>query len=306
MTKSPKRKMIIGIMANTTKKSAYQVISDLVNILDKNGFDYLLSKEISGDKKYSTLKLNKNAFLDDDKLSRQCDMIISIGGDGTMLATAFHAQKYDKPVFGINLGKLGFLVDANIDQVERFIKELKSGKYSIEERMVVTGECIGHNVEKLYAINDIVVDKGGWPKMIELTITVDGEYVTTFAADGLIIATPTGSTGYSISVGGPIVSPKTDVITLSPVSPHSLSVRPLVLPSTQEIVVRADSLHKEIHVNCDGQRVFAFPPPLEIKVTKSSRPLKVVHTSFISYFEKLRKKLLWGIDLRKNVIDKEQ
>lgn len=304
MTKSKKNKMTIGIMANTTKKSVYSVISELIEILNKNDFDYLLSKEITRDKKHLFLKLNKNSFLDDDKLSMRSDMIISIGGDGTMLATAFHAQKYDKPVFGVNLGKLGFLVDANVDQLERFIKELKSGKYSIEERMVVTGECIGHSVEKLYAINDIVVDKGGWPKMIELTITVDGEYVTTFAADGLIIATPTGSTGYSISVGGPIVSPKTDVITLSPVSPHSLSVRPLVLPSNQEIIVRANSLHKEIHVNCDGQRVFAFPPPLEIKVTKSKRALKVVNTSFTSYFEKLRKKLLWGIDLRKNVIDK--
>ncbi|MDO8550478.1 MAG: NAD(+)/NADH kinase, partial [Ignavibacteria bacterium] len=152
-----------------------------------------------------------------------------------------------------------------------------------------------------YAINDIVIDKGGWPKMIELTITVNGEYVTTFAADGLIIATPTGSTGYSISVGGPIVSPKTDVITLSPVSPHSLSIRPLVLPSTQEIVIKAESFHKEVHVNCDGQRVFAFAPPLEIKITKSKRPLKLVHTSFTSYFETLRNKLLWGIDLRKNL-----
>jgi NAD+ kinase len=300
----PKRKMTIGIMANTTKKSVYNVISELIKILNENGFDYLLSKEIARDKNHKVLKLNRNCFLDDNKLSRESDMIISIGGDGTMLATAFHAQLYDKPVFGVNLGKLGFLVDANVDQLEPFIKELKHGKYTIEERMVVSGECIGHKVEKLYAINDIVVDKGGWPKMIELTITVDGEYVTTFAADGLIIATPTGSTGYSISVGGPIVSPKTDVITLSPVSPHSLSIRPLVLPSNQEIIVRADSLHKEIHVNCDGQRVFAFPPPLELKVTKSKKALKLVHTSFTSYFETLRKKLLWGIDLRKNAIDK--
>jgi NAD+ kinase len=227
-------------------------------------------------------------------------MIISIGGDGTMLATAYHAQFYNKPVFGINLGKLGFLVDANIDQLEKFIEELKHNKYSIEERMVIEGECVGHKVEKLYAVNDIVFDKGGWPKMIEITITVNGEYVTTFAADGLIVATPTGSTGYSISVGGPIVSPKADVITLSPVSPHSLSMRPLVLPSNQEIIIRADSFHKEVHINCDGQRVFSFSPPLEIKITKSGRPLKIVRTSFISYFETLRSKLLWGIDLRKN------
>jgi NAD+ kinase len=301
MAKYKTRKMIIGIIANTTKEKVFSVISELVKILKDNGFDYLLSDDIKSYKKLLTEKINESNFLDEDKLCKRSDVIISIGGDGTMLATAFHAQFYNKPVFGVNLGKLGFLVDANVDQLEIFIEELKNGKYSIEERMVIEGECIGHKVEKLYAINDIVIDKGGWPKMIELTITVDGEYVTTFAADGLIMATPTGSTGYSISVGGPIVSPKTDVITLSPVSPHSLSVRPIVLPSSQEIVIKAASFHKEVHVNCDGQRVFAFPPPLEIKVTKSKRSLKLVHTSFSSYFETLRNKLLWGIDLRKNL-----
>jgi NAD+ kinase len=301
MTKNKKRKMIIGIIANTTKEKVFSVISELIKMLKDNGFDYLLSDDILSYKKRLAEKINENRFFDEDKLCKKSDVIISIGGDGTMLATAFYAQLYNKPVFGVNLGKLGFLVEANVDQLGIFIEELKNGKYSIEERMVIEGECIGHKVEKLYAINDIVIDKGGWPKMIELTVTVDGEYVTTFAADGLIIATPTGSTGYSISVGGPIVSPKTDVITLSPVSPHSLSIRPIVLPSTQEIVIKAASFHKEVHVNCDGQRVFAFAPPLEIKVTKSKRPLKLVHTSFSSYFETLRNKLLWGIDLRKNL-----
>lgn len=296
-----RKKMIIGIIANTTKKEVFSVVSDLVKVLKENEFDYLLSDDILFHKKLLKEKLKESKFVDEDKLCRRSDLIISIGGDGTMLASAYHAQFYNKPVFGVNLGKLGFLVDANIDQLEMFIEELKSKKYSVDERMVIEGECIGHKVEKLYAINDIVFDKGGWPKMIELTITVDGEYVTTFAADGLIAATPTGSTGYSISVGGPIVSPKSDVITLSPVSPHSLSIRPLVLPSSQEIIIRADSLHKEVHVNCDGQRVFAFAPPLEIKITKSKRPLKLIHTSFNSYFETLRTKLLWGIDLRRNI-----
>lgn len=301
-----KKKTILGIIANTTKPKVFSVISELMLILNENGFDYLLSKDIYSNKKFLTGTVNDEKFVGEGELCKKSDVVISIGGDGTMLATAFQAQFYNKPVFGVNLGKLGFLVDAKVEQLENFIRELKSGNYSIEERMVVQGECIGHKMEKLYAINDIVIDKGGWPKMIELTITVDKEYVTTFAADGLIIATPTGSTGYSISVGGPIVSPKTDVITLSPVSPHSLSVRPLVLPSNQEIIIRADSFHKELHVNCDGQRVFSFSPPIEIIITKSDRPLKLVHTSFSSYFETLRNKLLWGIDLRKNLKTKTE
>lgn len=305
MAKS-KKKMIIGIIANTTKQNVFSVLSGLLKKLKEDGFDYLLSDEIRKYKGLITEKVSESKFLVGDKLCKKSDIIISIGGDGTMLATSFHAHFYNKPVLGVNIGKLGFLVDANVDQLGRFIDDLKKKRYSIEERMVIKGECLGHKVEKLYAINDIVIDKGGWPKMIELTITVDGEYVTTFAADGLIIATPTGSTGYSISVGGPIVSPLTDVITLAPVSPHSLSIRPLVLPSSQEIVIRANSLHKEIHLNCDGQRVFSFSPPLELKITKSKRPLKLVQTSFTSYFEKLRNKLLWGIDLRNNLNNREK
>lgn len=305
MTKT-KKKMVIGIIANTTKQNVFSVLSGLLKKLKENGFDYLLSDEIRKYKGLITEKVSESKFLVGDKLCKKSDIIISIGGDGTMLATSFHAHFYNKPVLGVNIGKLGFLVDANVDQLGRFIDDLKKKRYSIEERMVIKGECLGHKVEKLYAINDIVIDKGGWPKMIELTITVDGEYVTTFAADGLIIATPTGSTGYSISVGGPIVSPLTDVITLAPVSPHSLSIRPLVLPSSQEIVIRANSLHKEIHLNCDGQRVFSFSPPLELKITKSKRPLKLVQTSFTSYFEKLRNKLLWGIDLRNNLNNREK
>ena len=290
--------MLIGIIANITKENVFEVVHSFLTKLKKNKIDYILTKSLSEEKDKLKIELFDDFITDDKEVYEKADLIISIGGDGTMLATAYNAQFYDKPVLGVNMGKLGFLVEANIDQMDKIITELKEGKYSIEERMVISGEALGHKSEKLYAINDIVIDKGGWPKMIELTIWVDGEYVTTFSADGLIVATPTGSTGYSISVGGPIVSPKTDVITLSPISPHSLTVRPLVLPSSQEIIIKADSPYKDIKVNCDGQRSYAFNPPVEIKINKSSRPIKLIHTSLTTYFETLRNKLMWGIDLR--------
>ncbi|NNG25904.1 MAG: NAD(+)/NADH kinase, partial [Ignavibacteriaceae bacterium] len=218
--------------------------------------------------------------------------------DGTMLSTAFHAHFYDKPVLGINLGKLGFLVETDIKNIDKVIEEVKNKEYRVEERMVIEGLCDIPSSEKLYAVNDIVIEKGGWPKMIELTAWVDGEYVTTFSADGLIVATPIGSTGYSLSTGGPIVTPTAKAITLAPISPHSLTVRPLVLSSNQEIVLKADSLYKEIQISCDGQRVFSFPPPVEVKIKKSKRPLKLIHTSLTTYFDTLRNKLLWGVDAR--------
>lgn len=304
MSKKTQGKTTIGIIPNINKEKVFEVVSLFIKKLEENDFDYLISKSLLNNKDILNAKVKTSNFTDDESLCRKSDIIISVGGDGTMLATAYQAQFFDKPVLGINYGKLGFLAEANVNQLDEIISEIKNNEYQIEERMVITGECLGHKVEKLYAINDLVIDKAGWPKMIELTITVGDELVTTFAADGLIIATPTGSTGYSISVGGPIVSPKSDVITLAPISPHSLTVRPIVLPSNEQIIIRADSYHKEVLVNCDGQRVFGFPPPLEIKIEKSKRSLKLVHTSLTSYFETLRNKLLWGIDLRKRTVNK--
>jgi len=298
--------MKLGIIANVNKENVYEIVSSFIGKLKDNEIDFYLSESLIPQKNLLKIKVAANKFLEDKKLCQRSDMVISIGGDGTMLATAYMAQFYDKPVLGLNFGNLGFLAEGNINQMDNFIKEIKKGNYSIEERMIITGTCIGHKVEQFYSINDLVIDKGAWPKMIDITILVDNEYVATFAADGLIAATPTGSTGYSISVGGPIVSPEAEVITLSPISPHSLSIRPLVLPSNKEIIIRANSLYKEVQVNCDGQRVFAFSPPLEIKIKKSDRPFKLVHTSLSSYFGTLRTKLHWGIDLRKHVPNKQE
>jgi NAD+ kinase len=290
--------MKIGIVANITKESVMEVVATLLRKLRENKIDYLLTHSLNETEGKVKIEIDDDFIVDDSDLYEQSDLIISFGGDGTMLATAFNAQKYDKPVLGINLGKLGFLVEADVSNLDVVIDTIKNKKFTIEERMIIEGNCSDYKCEKMIAINDLVIDKGGWPKMIELTVWVEGEYVTTFTADGLIAATPTGSTGYSISVGGPIVSPQTDVITLSPISPHSLTIRPIVLPSKSEIIIKADSLHRDIKVNCDGQRSYSFPPPMEIIIRKSDKSLKLVHTSLTTYFQTLRTKLLWGIDTR--------
>jgi len=295
--------MLIGIIANITKESVLDVVSSFTSKLRKEKIDYLLTNSILEEKGKLRLKSGKDSFSDDDEVYNKSDLIISIGGDGTMLATAYKAHIYDKPVLGLNLGKLGFLVETDVSQMDSVIDILKKKKYTIEERMVLSGICIAHQTGELIAVNDLVIEKGGWPKMIELTAWVDDEYVTTFSADGLIIATPTGSTGYSLSTGGPIVAPTTKAITLSPISPHSLTVRPIVLSSEQVIKLKADSPHKDLQVSCDGQRVYNFPPPLEIIIKKSDRSLKLIKTSLTTYFETLRKKLLWGIDVRINKLN---
>lgn len=292
--------MLIGIIANITKENVFSVVSSFIKELKRNNLEYLLSKTLMEDKDKLKIELDEEFLSDDKEIYEKSDLIISIGGDGTMLTTAYHALSYDKPVLGLNLGKLGFLAEVDISQMDIIIKDIKEGNYQVQERMVLTADCDTYPGEKLIAINDIVIDKGGWPKMIEITARVDGEYVSTFSADGVIIATPIGSTGYSLSTGGPVVSPSAGTITLSPISPHSLTMRPLVLSSEQEIVIQADSPHNAIQISCDGQRVYHIPPPIEIKIVKSEKPFKLVHTSVTTYFETLRNKLLWGIDVRRN------
>ena len=298
--------MLIGIIANITKENVFGVVSSFIKELKRNKLEYLLTKTLMEDKDKLKIEIDEDFLSDDKEIYEKSDLIISIGGDGTMLTTAYHALTYDKPVLGLNLGKLGFLAEVDISQMDIIIKDIKEGNYQVQERMVLTADCDTIHGEKLIAINDIVIDKGGWPKMIEITAEVDGEYVSTFSADGVIIATPIGSTGYSLSTGGPVVSPSASAITLSPISPHSLTMRPLVLSSEQEIIIKADSPHNEIQISCDGQRVYHIPPPLEIKIVKSEKPLKLIHTSVTTYFETLRNKLLWGIDVRRNKINKEE
>ena len=290
--------MLVGIIANITKETVFDVVSSFLQKLKAANVSYMLTKSLAEDKNKLKIEIDEDFPSDDTEIYKKSDLIISLGGDGTMLATAYNALIYDKPVLGLNLGKLGFLVETDTTQIDKVIDVIRNKKYSIEERMVLTGECDIPSSDELIAINDLVIEKGGWAKMIELTVQVDDEYVTTFSADGLIIATPTGSTGYSLSVGGPVVTPTANVITLSPISPHSLTVRPLVLSVKQEIKISADSPHRDLQISCDGQRVYNFPPPVEIKIRKSKRSLKMIRTSLTTYFETLRNKLLWGIDTR--------
>ena len=295
--------MLIGIIANITKENVITVVSSFIKELKRYNLEYLLTKSLVEEKDKIKIEIDEDFLCDDKEIYEKCDLIISIGGDGTMLATAYQAQFYEKPVLGLNIGKLGFLAEVDISQIDKIIKVIKNENYQVQERMVITGRSDSYPTEKLFAINDIVIDKSGWPKMIELTVLVDGEHVATFSADGVIVATPIGSTGYALSTGGPVVSPSADAITICPISPHSLTMRPLVLSSNQEIIIKADSLHKEIQISCDGQRVYHVPPPIEIKIVKSERPLKLIHTSLTTYFQTLRNKLLWGIDVRSNNSD---
>lgn len=292
--------MLIGIIPNITKHDILKVVTKLLTELNENGLEFLLSKSLLPFRKDLENKFGAVNYMSHEDLCDESDIVISIGGDGTMLNTAYDARNSKVPMLGLNFGKLGFLAEFDVKNIEMMVQDLKNGNYTIEERITLEAYCHGADKTKLFAINDIVIDKGPWPKMIELTIRVDDNYVSTFSSDGVIIATPTGSTGYSLSTGGPIVTPSTDVITMSPISPHTLTMRPLVISSNQKIQVDVNSRHTGVQVNCDGNRVHYYEPPITLEVYKKNTPFRLVHSHRTNYFEILRNKLYWGLDARNN------
>jgi NAD+ kinase len=290
--------MIVGIIPNATKNNIIGVTCRLAEKLKEYGFDYIVSDSVLARPDEISGELRNAAFCSNQELSAGCDMIVSIGGDGTMLNAAHFAFLADKPVLGLNYGKLGFLAEMDINSTDSFLDDIKEGRYFIEERMVLEGICLTEGIRKFYAVNDIVIDKGAWKKMVEISVDVDGEYVTTFNADGLVLATPTGSTGYSLSTGGPVVSPKSKVIALSPISPHSLTMRHLILSDTQTLEIAINSPHNTVQLSCDGALNLDLRTPAKILVRKCERYVKLVHTESVSYYSILREKLYWGIDAR--------
>ena len=292
--------MILGIIPNIDKPNMAGILNELTQKLKQENVDFVLSSSIKTMNEISYKHLNEISFYDNKEIANHCDIVISIGGDGTLLQTAYDTRLSATPLLGLNYGKLGFLAEFDLNKIEELIQHLKNNNLIIEKRNTLDARCTSESSSKLYAINDIVIDRGNYPKMIEITISVDDEYVATFSADGIIVATPTGSTGYSLSTGGPIVNPKTESITLSPISPHTLTMRPLVISSYQKVKIKAESPYKNVQVICDGQRVNYFNPPVVVEITRSKHDLRLVHKSDKHYYEILRKKLYWGVDIRTN------
>lgn len=226
------------------------------------------------------------------------DVAISLGGDGTFLRTAARANRQNIPILGINTGRLGFLADVGSTDVEDTLEELFKHYYKVEERILLRLETEsraykGYN----YALNEVAVLKRDTSSMITIHTSLNGEYLTSYQADGLVIATPTGSTAYSMSVNGPIILPQDNSIVLSPVAPHSLNVRPLVIPNDFEITLGVESRNRTFLISLDG-RSEIFPAGIQLKVSKADYTTKVIKRYNHTFYETLREKLMWGADVR--------
>lgn len=226
------------------------------------------------------------------------DVALSIGGDGTFLRTAARVNKQDIPILGINTGRLGFLADISSNEIEDALDELFKNYYRIEERTLLRLYTENHSFQGYnYALNEIAVLKRDTSSMITIHTFLNDEYLTSYQADGLVIATPTGSTAYSMSVNGPIILPKSSNVVLSPVAPHSLNVRPLVIPDSYTIKLRVESRNEYFLIALDG-RSEIFPAGIELKISKADYTAKVVKRYNHTFYQTLREKLMWGADTR--------
>jgi NAD+ kinase len=232
-------------------------------------------------------------------LASDVDMVVVLGGDGTLLSMADSIGGAGSaiPILGVNFGSLGFLTEVTLPELYRSLDAALTGRAHVEERMMLRAITRrGGNVfERSIALNDVVITKAARSRMIDLSVSVSNEFVTRVKADGLIVATPTGSTAYNLSAGGPIVEPSVDALLLTPIAPHTLTNRPVVIPANAVVRVQPNMTDRdEAFVTFDGQAGFQLQGGDDIEVSRADKPLRLIRPSTRSYFEVLRTKLKWG------------
>lgn len=277
----------IAIMPNATKDTDFRNTYKIVSYLQGRAQVFL-------EDRYAASGLCAE-YLPYDSLFEQAEIMLTLGGDGTMLQIAAKCAKRNIPVLGINLGKVGFLTEIELDRIEDALERLLSGEYEIEKRMLMRVEVIheGQVSRHCHALNDVVVAKNVGAKLIDLALYADGELVNQYIADGLIIATPTGSTGYSISAGGPVVDPLMQLYVATPICAHMLAARSAVLPAEKEIVIRLNRDYPEngAVVSADGDVQGSISPLDEVRITRSCYQFSMIKIGSYSFYDTVLKKL---------------
>ncbi len=218
------------------------------------------------------------------------DFVVAVGGDGTFLTAVQTSVALDIPILGVNIGHIGFLIEINLDQLAAMCKRLKTGEYTVESRMMLDVVRDGEIIRT--ALNDVVISRAGYARLITVKASVEGDLVARYMADGLIIATPTGSTGYSLSAGGPIVCPEVECIILSPVCPHSLQHRPVIADASQEITVELDcEPEQRVQLDVDGRMIDKLDMCESISIKRSAKTAKLIRFGTQSFFHRIRDKL---------------
>lgn len=282
--------MKFGLIANLRRRGAPEAIAAFEEWANETGNELVLCDDLD------ELSESNLPMLSRQDIAGQVDMLVSMGGDGTLLASARQGGPAGVPVLGINLGSLGFLTQLQPHQLREALDKIVSGHFEIEKRMVLQAEIEGKpKLISPYALNDVVIDNGPIARLINISLSANGEEVVNYRADGLILATPTGSTAYSLAAGGPIVHPKMEAIVCSPISSFSLSTRPMIFPAGERLTLRIRSQHEVAGLTLDGQVMSPLMDDDEVTITRAEFYLKFVRFPDSSFYEVLRRKLHWGI-----------
>lgn len=278
----------IGIIANVKKELTKGVVEEIIEWADKNGFDFFICEELT------PLVGHEEKSLSRAELGKESDVLISLGGDGTMLASARAVGEHQTPILGINLGGVGFLTEINSNDLCNALNKLKRGDYFIEKRMVLETEVEGIKKLDQYGLNDVVLDKGEVARLFLLHLYLQDEFICSYSADGLIISTPTGSTAYCLAAGGPIINPRMNAIIVSPICPHTLASRSIVFSEneTLKVVVELSSRHAVLTI--DGQVAFKLKSGSSVLIRKAKHSVNLVKFRDRSFYDILRTKLHWG------------
>jgi NAD+ kinase len=287
----------IAIHGREVKPESIQYVSALFEELIKRKIDVIVSAVF--------LKANKDAFdltqfavYNNKLLEDQVDCVFSLGGDGTILDTILHVARTNIPILGINTGRLGFLASTAKETIPESLELLLSGNYSLEERTLIQlNSPLAHFDDQNFAMNEFAILRKETSSMIMVKCYIDGEYLNTYWADGLMVSTPTGSTGYSLSCGGPIMMPETQTFVITPVSPHNLNIRPLVIPDNRELKFVVESRETSLLVSLDS-RSETVSNDLKFCLKKADFKIKLVKLKGNSFLDTLRNKLGWGFDRR--------
>jgi len=290
---SPDAKMIrtVGIIARPRREDISRVVPPLIEWLRAHGAKVLCDTE-TGDC-IGTLAVET---LRREDLTACSDLLVVLGGDGTLLSAARLAAARKVPILAVNLGGLGFLTTVSPDELYAILDEIFSDQYRVSERVMLQAEIVraGNVIRRQIALNDAVLNKAALARIMDLELRVDGEYVTTYKADGLILSTPTGSTAYSLAAGGPIVYPVVEAFVITPICPHTLTNRPLVVPDSARIEIEFRSEDDAVFLTFDGQVGIELAKSDRIQISKAPEKLYLVRPSKKTYFEILRNKLKWG------------
>jgi len=285
----------IGIIAKQNKPEAVPIVRNLVEWLRPKKIEVYIEEGMEKLFRPPLTGPHLNSVGRED-IPTHTEMIIVLGGDGTLLSVARLVGDQEVPILGVNLGGLGFLTEITLEELYRVLERVVQGDFITDERVVLNAAVVrrGERMVEFTVLNDAVINKGALARIVDLETTINGEYLTTFKSDGLIISTPTGSTAYNLSAGGPIVYPSLHCIIITPICPHTLTNRPIMIPDDVEIRAMLKTKQQEVILTLDGQQGFTLEFEDVVEVRKAEGRILLIKSPYRHYFEVLREKLKWG------------